>query len=233
MNEHDLKKMLSDALPEMPAEAPAKLKIYNLFVLDKSGSMQTIKQQIIQGYNAQISSIKELDQVNGTESYFGLVVFDSNVYIKYLNEPINIAEPLTFNSYAPDGGTAFYDALGVSVKALEDKLGSELNTAKVLITALTDGEENSSKKFVGGQVADLIKQFQTDYGWTFSFIGANIDVEKLASSLNVATSNAINFAYSAEGASAATTSLISARTSYYTKSLNGEDTSKGFFKADK
>ncbi len=223
---------MNNADATIAVTAPAKkLKIVNLFILDKSGSMQSIKSTIISGFNEQLESIKKLDAENGTESSFGLVFFDSLVTIKYLNEPINIAEPLTNTNYHTAGGTAFYDALAVAIKALEDKLGPDLAEAKVLVTGLTDGEENSSHKYTGSQVADLIKQFQADYGWTFSFIGANIDVEKLAKSLNVDTSNTINFVASAAGTTAATESLISARSAYYTRSLIGEDTSKGFFSA--
>lgn len=214
----------------IPAVKP--LKIVNLFILDKSGSMQQIKDTIIKGYNEQLESIKKLDKENGTESTFGLVVFDSRVEVKYLNEPINTAETLTSTNYIPDGFTAFYDALGISIKALEDKLGTDLADAKVLVTALTDGQENASLKYTGSQVADLIKQYQTDYNWTFSFIGANIDVEQLAKALNVSTSNTLNFVATAAGATFATDSLIQARSSYYTRSLNGEDTSKSFFHAD-
>ncbi len=209
-----------------------KLKIVNLFILDKSGSMNSIKKTIISGFNEQLQSIKQLDKDNSTESTFSLVVFDTKVKAKYLNEPINVAEPLTDASYEPDGGTAFYDALGMSIKALEDKLGADLTNVKVLVTALTDGEENSSHEYTGSQVADLIKHFQSEYGWTFSFIGANIDVEKLAKSLNVSSSNTMNFCATASGTSLANDTLIRARSMYYTKSLNGEDTSKSFFQAD-
>lgn len=209
------------------------MRIVNLFVLDNSGSMSSIKQAIISGFNEQVESIKALDASNGTQSLFGFVTFDTEVKIRYLNESINAAEPLTFKSYFPIGGTAFHDAIGVSIKALEDKLGSELETAKVLVTFLTDGEENSSKLYKGSQAADLIKQVQDEYDWTFSFIGANIDVAKLAESLHVDKSNTLNFVASAEGTKFATDTLKSARESYYTKSMEGKQTKTAFFTEDK
>ncbi len=212
--------------------APAKkLKIVNLFILDKSGSMGSIKDKIISGFNEQLESIKKLDANNGTESSFGLVTFDADVKVEYLNEHIDRVVPLTDKNYQPDSMTAFYDAIADGIKGLQDKLGADLADAKVLVTALTDGQENSSRRYTGSQVADLIKQMQDDYGWTFSFIGANIDVEKLARDLNVAPSNTLNFCATDEGTRAATTSLISARSAYYTKSLLGGDTMRGFFKA--
>lgn len=210
---------------------PKPLQIVNLFVLDKSGSMQSIKQKIIEGYNEQLQDIKRLDRENGTESLFGLITFDSSVVVRYLNEPINIAEELTATSYRPEGGTAFYDAIVDAIKALETKLGSDLTEAKVLVTFLTDGDDTSSRRFYASQARDLIKQFEQDYKWTFSFIGANIDMDALATTLGVSTSNTLNFTADAVGTQAATRSLISARASYYSKSLNGEDTTQSFFAA--
>lgn len=210
------------------------MKIVNLFILDKSPSMSSIKGITVSGFNEQIDAIKGLDAANKTESLFGLVTFDSTVEVKYLNKSIHVAEKLTDATYRPEhgSGTAFYDALGVSIKALEDELGAELGEAKVLVTILTDGEENSSHIYTGSQVADLIKQFTDDYGWTFTFMGANIDVEELGKTLNVAASNTLNFVASAMGTKAATDTLISARSAYYTKSLQGEDTKTSFFVDD-
>lgn len=210
----------------------APVRIVNLFLLDTSGSMRSIRDKIISGYNEQLQHIKKLDLENGTESLFGLVTFDSTVKVRYLNEAIQVAEELTHASYNPDGGTAFYDALVIAINALEDKLGSDLNDVQVLVTAFTDGENTVTIDFSASQAADLIKHFQEEYKWTFSFVGANIDVEALAKSLNVPTSNALNFAATDAGTQFATESLNLARTAYYSRSLNGEDNSKSFFHAD-
>lgn len=208
------------------------MKIVNLFVLDKSGSMSIIREKIISGFNEQIQDIKKLDKQMDVKSSFGLMVFDSQVVVKYLDQPVEVAEELNAVNYRPDGGTAFYDAIVDSIKALENSLGSSLTDCKVLVTYLTDGEDTSSSRFEPSQAADLIKQFQDDYQWTFSFIGANINVEELARKLNVPTSNTLNFVATAEGTQFANSSLISARSAYYTRSLNGEDTSKSFFHAE-
>lgn len=223
---------MSDTL-NIPAETKP-LKIVNLFVLDRSPSMGSIKSKIIEGYNQQLDAIRQLDKDTGIQSTFGLVTFDTTVEVRYLNKHLDFAARLDEHNYRPDqgSGTAFYDGVAKAIKALEDELGSDLSDAKVLVTVLTDGEENSSRYYTGSQVADLIKQFQADYGWTFSFIGANIDVEKLAKALNVSTSNTLNFVASAAGTQSATDTLISARSAYYTRSLKGEDTSKSFFSSD-
>ena len=188
-----------------------QIKIVNLFILDTSGSMSSIKGKIINGFNEQVQEIKKLDAKMGTKSSFGLIVFDTEVGIRYLNQPIETAELLTNSSYKPDGGTAFYDAVCEGIKALEDSLGSSLTESKVLVTLLTDGEDNSSKKFLASQAGDLIKQYQQDYGWTFSCIGANIDLDKLSQVLNIPKSNTLNFVATQVGTQHATDSLNSAR----------------------
>lgn len=204
-------------------------KIANLLVVDNSGSMSPLRQMVVSGFNEQVETIRSLDKQNGTESIVGLVYFDSSVNVKFAKKQANEVELLTLESYVPSGGTAFYDGLAIAIKTLEDALGGDLSETEVVVTTITDGEENSSRKYAGSQLADLIKQFQDDYGWTFSFIGANIDTEKLATSLNVSATNAINFAYSAEGAKAAFDTLKVARSMYYSKKLSDEDTKTMFF----
>jgi len=204
-------------------------KIANLIVVDRSSSMSTIRDKVILGFNEQLQSIKTLDETNGTKSSVSIVYFDSGVEVPVTKaDPLSL-EPLTSTSYVPNGMTAFYDGLAMGIKNLEDALGSELGETEVLVTTITDGQENSSRKYTGSQVADLIKQFQTDYGWTFNFIGANIDTEQLAQTLNVSASNAINFAATDEGTKVAFDTLRMARTSYYTKKLSGEDTTQDFY----
>ncbi len=212
----------------------AKVKIANLFILDRSPSMANIKAKIIQSFNEQLDAIKQLDKDNGTESTFSFVDFDENVKVHFLKKHLDFAPRLNNDNYNLNGsGTAFYDGLCIGIKSLEEALGAELTDTKVLVTVLTDGLENSSKKYMAGQARDILSHFQNEYDWTITFIGANIDVEKLATDLNVAASNTISFMATSEGTKLASDTLISARSAYYTKSLNGEDTKRAFFKADK
>lgn len=205
------------------------MNFINVFILDCSGSMFSIKENIIKGYNEQVKAIKDFDLQKATNSYFVFTTFNSTVSLEDGINHIKEVEELNSKSYVTHGGTALYDAIGLTLKKLDSDLRSEISNYEVLITVLTDGEENSSVYFSGPQIADLIKYYQEEHKWTISFIGANIDVEKLCKDINIDTSNTLTFTASAAGTADATETLISSRTAYYTKKLNREDTSTSFF----
>ena len=179
-----------------------KLKrILNIFVLDGSGSMSSIKRQIIEGYNSQLKAIKK-STTNEFISRASLFVFDSGgwhtsvtdyVQTKFSNIDISEVKELDDETYQPNGGTPMYDGIGRAIKDTNKLLGDEINDIDVIITVLTYGLENASKDYTGSQIADLIKEYQEEYGWVFNFIGANVDVESLANELNIPIGNTISF----------------------------------------
>lgn len=205
-------------------------KILNIFVLDGSGSMTSIKKQIIEGYNAQLESIKKAttDEFNSRASLF---VFDAGswgqktdyVQTKFANLDISEVKELNDEIYQPNGGTPMYDGIGKAIKDTDKLLGLEIYDVDVIVTVLTDGEENSSKEYTGSQIADLIKEYQEEYGWIFNFVGANVDVESLANELNIPVGNTISF--SADEASTRETMDRYTRsvTTYYVASAGGCD----------
>lgn len=54
----------------------------------------------------------------------------------------------------------------------------------MLVTILTDGEENASKEYTSTAISAFINSLK-HRGWVFTYIGANHDVEKMAKSLNI------------------------------------------------
>jgi hypothetical protein len=61
---------------------------------------------------------------------------------------------------------------------------------KVLVTVVTDGYENASKEWDGKAIKALVEQMRGQ-GWVFAYIGANHDVESVATSISI--TNAISF----------------------------------------
>ena len=57
-------------------------------------------------------------------------------------------------------------------------------TTKVLVTVLTDGEENASKEYSRPMIRQLVEQLK-EQDWTFTYIGANHDVDKAADGLAI------------------------------------------------
>ena len=165
---------------------PNKTKIYNLVILDKSGAMESIRTEAINGYNETLGSIKatQLKFLETQEHYVSLAAFcDCGIDMMYDLTPITDAEKRTRDQYDPCCCTPLFDAIGKTVKTLKKKI-ADVEDSAVLVTIITDGYENSSKEWDAKGVSKLIEECKED-GWMFSFIGAGEDVVKTATTISI------------------------------------------------
>lgn len=175
---------------------PAKKTIITI-VMDETGSMQGRKEVTISGYNEFIDSQKDagLGECQAT-----LVKFNSgNISCAYQGIPIADVPKMTSRDYRPTGNTPLYDALGQAitdtkkqVKNVNDVLqklagGSDTYAPYVVVMVMTDGEENSSTQYSREQIFQMVNECQKE-GWSFVFIGADMDSWAAASAMGV-TSN--------------------------------------------
>ena len=162
-----------------------KHKVYNLIILDESGSMSSIKNTIINGFNEVVQTVKGVAlQYPEQEHLITLVTFNA-LAVKTLlsNEEVNKLSLIDESKYNPDSMTPLFDAMGDSIS----KLRRVVNTSgdyNVLVTILTDGEENASKEYSGVAIKKMIEELKMQ-NWTFTYIGANHDVEEFASSISI------------------------------------------------
>ncbi|MBS1796675.1 MAG: VWA domain-containing protein [Acidobacteria bacterium] len=159
--------------------------VHNLMILDESGSMQSIKSATIQGFNEVVQTVRGVEkQFPEQEHFISLVTFNGlGIKTKLFAKKVKTLEELDESSYHPDSLTPLYDAIGFSVNKLRAALDGAENCS-VLVTILTDGEENASREFSGAEIKALVKELKKR-GWTFTYIGANHDVEKIALSLSI------------------------------------------------
>ena len=174
-----------------------KTKIHNVVILDQSGSMRCIKPGVISGFNEVLSGIVEAQQkyADTQEHYVTLTVFDNVMSYLHNRVAVDIVAPLTDATYRPNGCTALYDAMGQTLLELEAHLDKE-EDAVGIVTIITDGEENSSRRFSGREIYSIVERLK-EKGWTFAFMGTNQDVMAVAKSLNIDHARA--FDYSAAG----------------------------------
>lgn len=155
-------------------------------ILDASGSMSNLEKDTKGGYDA---FIREQKSIEG-EANVTLVVFSDNVREVYSSKPLVEVEELTKKEYSIGGMTALYDAIGLTITKLSNRieqLEKSKRPNKVIMLVTTDGEENSSKEYNHHNVKELVEKKQKE-GWEIIFIGANIDVEKTAGTLGFARS---------------------------------------------
>lgn len=194
-----------------------KTRIFNLIILDESGSMESIKQQAITGVNETIQTIRNAQkQHEEQEHYVSLVSFNSGS-VKDIYDRIQAdkAEELTDKMYMPDCCTPLYDAMGISLNKLRKSVAEE---DKVLVTIITDGYENASREYNGEAIKALVDNLKSR-GWVFTYIGANQDVEKVAATISV--TNVMSFQTSVEGTKAMFAQESKSRKRWFDKVADG------------
>ena len=187
-----------------------KKRIFNLIIIDESGSMQSIKKEAIYSVNETIQTIRSAQKKHeAQEHYVSLVTFNDNVKTVYECVPADEIKELTAETYQPDCCTALYDAMGISLNALHKKVAED---DKVLVTVVTDGYENASKEYSGKAIKALVDELKAK-GWVFAYIGANQDVEAVAATISI--TNVLNFEATVEGTAMMSSKLCSARKKLY------------------
>lgn len=189
------------------------VKIYNLVILDRSGSMYPLREAAVQGYNETLEVIRKAQEQYGLEqqNLVSLVLFNQEVTNIIELDTIRNIPNLLMDKYQPDGMTAMFDAIGLSLKKLQTQL-DELENATAVVTIISDGLENASRLY---SLEQLVKQIDKlkEQGVMFVFMGTNQNVEYTASMLHIDEHK--TFAYTAEGMREAWQSGAKASADYY------------------
>ena len=199
-------------------------KIYNLIIIDESGSMDCIRQQAMDSVNETIQTIRAAQERNENQEHFvTLVTFNDTATIVNDCAPINEIKELTAESYRPDCCTALYDAMGISLSALRKKVSKE---DKVLVTIVTDGYENASQEYNLLTIKALVEELKAK-GWMFAYLGANQDAEEVAFSMSI--DNAMSWESTIEGTDRMSKRLNYSRSRWYDEAATNSERIKGFF----
>jgi uncharacterized protein YegL len=187
------KKIITDKTEDkaMKENNEPKHNVFNLIILDESGSMQSIKEATISGFNEVVQTVKGVEQQFPEQEHFISLVTFNGLGIKTLlwNEPVAKGEQIDGTKYQPDSLTPLFDAMGFSFTRLKQEVSSKTDY-NVLVTILTDGQENDSKEYSGSAIKALIDELSMQ-NWTFTYIGANHDVVDFA--LKISIQNTMTF----------------------------------------
>lgn len=205
-----------------------KHQVHNLIILDESGSMESIKNTIIQGFNELVQTIQGIEKQFPEQEHFISFVSFNGLGQKLLHfmDPVSKLKKIDDKTYNPDANTPLFDALGFSINILKQSLQRQ-NDCNVLVTILTDGEENASKEFSGSAIKELIEELKQNR-WTFTYIGTDHDVEKIAISLSI--NNTMVFEKNETDIKRMFMKEQSARANYSKKIRFNQDTSSNYFK---
>ena len=208
-----------------------KTRIFNLIIIDESGSMSSIKQAAIDSVNETIQTIRcAQGKYDDQEHYVTLVTFNNNIKTVYDCVEVDKVVELTADTYQPNCCTALYDAMGMSLTALRPKVAQ---VDKVLVTVVTDGYENASQEYNGKAIKALVDELK-DKGWVFAYIGANQDLEAVASTISI--TNVMNFEATDKGVADMSSKLSFAQDRLYSRMedccFNPDEANEDFFDDD-
>jgi len=160
------------------------------FVLDETGSMQPNKEATISGFNEYISMLKKQKD----ECRFTLVLFNTDkMETRHQSVPLGDVKPLERSTYLPSAMTPLYDAIGACIRSMEKEVAAVKPAPAVIVTIMTDGEENSSKEFTRDGIFTLISSKKAE-GWNFVFLGSNQDAWQTGQKLGVTAANTMTYA---------------------------------------
>lgn len=177
-----------------------------VFILDRSGSMASMADEAIGGFNAFLEEQKTLPG----EARLTLALFDHEYTLVHNGRDIKAVEPLTKETYTPRGTTALLDAVGRTLDDVGKRIhaseqacsacGSKPDTpTKVLVAVLTDGLENASKDYDKKRISEMIEHHKKDHDWQFMFLAANQDAFEEGGSIGVMRNMALNYSMDSAG----------------------------------
>lgn len=164
------------------------------FILDQSGSMQSIKGGTLEGVNAFLTQQKE--ENDKLPVRLSLTLFSTDFEIRHGSVPVTQVPLLTEKTYLPEGGTALLDAIGTTIDELGKRLAETPEAdrpATVIVAIMTDGEENSSRHFNWRQISEKIKHQTEAYKWQFLFLGANQDAIATAGRMHIDERSSVTY----------------------------------------
>ncbi|MEM6769004.1 MAG: vWA domain-containing protein [Bacteroidota bacterium] len=189
-------------------------KITNLIIIDASGSMTSKAEEIRGGLKLIFKEIKEDAALGEAKMRTIVTQFSSPGHFKELVNSKK-AEKLTdqlADAYQPMGMTALFDAIGQGFALVPKEQDA------VLVTIMTDGQENSSREYDQQSITKLISAKRKD-GWTIAFMGTTETAIKQAQSWGVTQGNSITINNNAEGFRVAGRTLSKMRKSHYEASM--------------
>ena len=200
------------------ATAAGKAQIYNLIIVDESGSMHELRESTLSGINETINTIRcaQKEFAATQEHLLTLVTFDSRANAPMVRTIIDtkpIEDVSAFSNYAPFGCTPLYDAMGQSITALYDKI-KDNKDATAVVTVLTDGLENSSHEWNAVTLRALIDKLKNE-GWSFSYMGSAHNVKEVSNLLSI--ENVVEFSHDKQGAENTWDRESASRREYYMK----------------
>jgi len=201
-------------------ETPTKTT-YVALVVDESSSMGVMAEQAISLFNENLQTMKIEGKANNVRNIVSLIKFASEVEVVHGNVELDEIDEVDNQTYIPNGMTAMYDGIGTAINILKGVPNYDNQDVSFLVLVITDGEENFSTEFSGNQLSEWITELESADRWTFTVLGANIDLTKLRKTLGIQLNNVQSFNFNKVGFQEGSRLMACGLSSYYSARSQG------------
>jgi len=167
-------------------------------ILDRSGSMESIRSDAIGGFNRFLADQQEPED----PARFTMVLFDDQYDVVHNGTDIHAVPLLTNKTFVPRGMTALLDAVGKTLNTVSARLAeipADDRPEKIIVAILTDGQENASREFTLPVIREMISHYTTDLKWDFIYLAATQDAFGEAGRMGIPADNTMQVSASKAG----------------------------------
>ncbi len=200
--------------PATPSAKTASLTTAIAMVIDRSQSMESCRAETIVAINKYLLEARADENLR--EADLSLMIFDSTSIDTIRSGVVSTIADLTSEDFIPRSSTPLYDAVGRGVEMLDAK-----KSGKAILVIVTDGFENSSRKYTHASVTALIKARQ-EAGWLVVFLGAGNLAAAQGLSMGINAGTTASFGTSGAELSATMDSVATMNSGYSSTRSLGE-----------
>jgi len=163
-----------------------------IFIVDESGSMLSVANDVRGGFNAYVEKLKQDDNTYSLTT----IKFGTKVRPLFANLPLEKIPALDDKNYTPMDTTALYDAIGHGMAVAGEQWGTSekpYGQDPVIMIIMTDGFENASREHTKDMITTEMKKREHAGNWTFVYLGADQDAWAIAGQLGFAQGNTMSY----------------------------------------
>lgn len=207
------------------------IKNYVGFAIDRSLSMQGIRHAAGTDYNTQIEGIRSAAIEGGIDTIVSVVNCgagrEGRVSRFITNSSVLALQPI--KDYVVDGGsTPLLDSVGELIDIFESTPDAGDPEVAFFVQAITDGQENSSRKW-RNTLANKIRQLQATDRWSFTFRVPRGYAKALSSGFNIPLGNILEWDTTERGMAVASAATAKAWSGYYNDLKVGKRATSRFY----
>jgi len=200
---------------------------------DHSGSMRGIALAAGRDYNDNIQSILEGANEHNIDTIVSVVKcgvgYNATVEREVVNSDVSKLKPIPDGAYVADGNaTPLFDSIGELITQLESVPDADDPTVSFVVMVITDGGENSSRKWNGKMIAKKMQELQRTDRWTFSFRVPR-GYKRELTQFGIPDGNILEWDQTDSGVKAASSATRSAVKAFYAARATGATSTDKFY----